>query len=175
MGKVNIGLRGWRFDEDVVFDSDGRIRPIGNMDEDTRARILRLTERVTDPCDACWLIHGEEHVEECTPAAVIYGEPRGEVVLCDDHERDFVFWFRNVADEDLIGEPELGDAFHQWFMDGGRAPESFPPLEHVDEDPDGVPEAPDPFEEMPGLEEELQQLDDEELEALDVNLDDLDI
>jgi len=175
MSKVNIGLRGWRFDEDVVFDGDGRIRPLGAMDADARDRVLRLTERVGDPCDACWLHHGEDNVEQCNAATVIYGEPRGEVVLCDDHERDFVYWFRNEADEDLIGHPELGDAFHQWFIDGGRAPDSFPPLEHVADAPDDVPAADDVFEEMPGLEDELREMDDEELDALDVNLDDLDV
>ena len=175
MGKVNIGLRGWRFDEDAVFDDEGKIRPLGTMDPDARDRVLRLAERVNDSCDACWIVHGEENAEEHSPAEVIYGEPRGEVVLCSDHERDFVYWFRREADDDLIGHPELGDAFHEWFMDGGRAPEEFPPLEHVDESPEEVPEAKDPFEEMPGLEAELAELDDEELEALDVDLDDLDV
>lgn len=175
MGKVNIGLRGWRFDEDTVFDDSGRIRPIGSMDADARDRVLRLAERVDDPCDACWIVHGEENVEQSNPAEVIYGEPQGEVVLCSDHERDFVYWFRNEADEELIGHPELGDAFHEWFMDGGRAPEVFPPLEHVDESPDDVPTARERFEEMPGLEEELSQMDAEDLEALDVDLNDLDI
>ena len=175
MSKVNIGLRGWRFDEDAVFDDEGKIRPIGTMDPDARDRILRLVERIDDPCDACWLEAGPDNVEACDPAEVIYGEPRGEVVLCGDHERDFVYWFRNEVDDDLVGHPELGDAFHEWFADGGRAPDSFPPLEHVDEAPDEVPEAKDPFEEMPGLEEELQSLDEEELDALDVDLGDLDV
>jgi|AntDeeMetagen192_2_1112575.scaffolds.fasta_scaffold05877_2 hypothetical protein len=175
MGKVNIGLRGWRFDEDVVFDDEGRVRPLGVMDPDARDRILRLTERVGDPCDACWLIHGEENAEECNPAEVIYGEPQGEVVLCSDHERDFVYWFRNEADEDLVGHPELGDAFHEWFVDGGRAPGTFPPLDHVDESPDEVPDAGNLHDELPGLEQELREMDDEDLDALDVDLDDLDV
>jgi hypothetical protein len=175
MGKVSIGLRGWRFDEDVVFDDEGRIRPLGAMDPDARDRILRLTERVGDPCDACWLAEGYDNPEAANPATVIYGEPRAEVVLCDDHERDFVYWFRNVADEELIGHPELSDAFHEWYEAGNRAPQSFPPLEHVEESPDSVPSAEAMFDEMPGLEAELRQMDDEDLAALDVNLDDLDI
>ncbi|WP_225333917.1 hypothetical protein [Halomicrobium urmianum] len=175
MGKVSIGLRGWRFDEEEVFDDDGRIRPLGTMSEDTKRRVLRLTERITDPCDACWLIHGEANVAQCRPAEVIYGEPRGEVVLCREHEPDFVYWFREVADDDLIGTPDLGDAFHEWFLDGGRAPEGYGGVEHVDRDPEDVPEAPDPSEAMPGLEEELERVDDEDLDALDVDLDDLDV
>jgi len=175
MAKVNIGLRGWRFDEDEVFDDNGRIRPLGAMDEDTRARVLRLTERLTDPCDACWLAYGDDRIEECAPAEVIYGEPRGEVILCADHETDFVYWFREVADEDVIGTVQLQDAFHEWFFDGGRAPEGYAGVEHVDNDPDAVPESPDPTEELPGLEEELEQIDDDDLDALDVDLDELDL
>jgi len=175
MAKVNIGLRGWRFDEDEVFDDEGRIRPLGTMDEDTRARVLRLTERLTDPCDACWLAYGDDRIEECEPAEVIYGEPRGEVILCRDHETDFVYWFREVADEGVIGTVQVQDAFHEWFFDGGRAPEGYAGVEHVDSDPEGIPEAPDPTEELPGLEEELERVDDEELDALNVDLDDLDL
>lgn len=175
MAKVNIGLRGWRFEEDEVFGDDGKIKPLGTMDEDTRARVLRLTERLTDPCDACWLEYGREDPAKCKQAAVIYGEPRGEVILCQEHEADFVYWFRTVADEDVIGTAELQDAFHGWFADGGRAPDGYDGLEHVDSDPDAVPEAPDPYEEMPGLEDELEAIDDEELDALDVDLDDLDV
>jgi len=175
MGKVNIGLRGWRFDEDEVLDDDGHVRPIGTMDRDTKARILRLTERVTDPCDACWLEHGDENLEACDPAAAIYGEPGGEVVLCPAHEGDFVYWFRERADEDLIGTTELGDAFHEWFLEGGRAPEDYPGVEHVEEAPDEVPEAPDPYEERPGLESEIEDLDEEDLDALEMDLDDLDV
>ena len=36
MGKISIGLRGWRFEEDEVFDAEGNVRPFGEMDEDTR-------------------------------------------------------------------------------------------------------------------------------------------
>lgn len=175
MAKVNIGLRGWRFEEDEVFDEDGQIRPLGTMGEDTRARVLRLTERLTDPCDACWLAYGDDKIEECNPAEVIYGEPRGEVLLCNEHEADFVYWFRSIADEDVIGTVQLQDAFHEWFFAGGRAPDGYGSVEHVDSDPDDIPESPDPYEELPGLEAELEEMDDEELDALDVELDNLDI
>jgi hypothetical protein len=175
MAKVNIGLRGWRFEEDEVFDEEGRIRPLGAMEEETRLRVLRLAERITDPCDACWLEHGDESIQQCSPAEVIYGEPRGEVVLCSDHEADFVYWFRGIADEDLIGTLELSDEFHEWFLDGGRAPEDYVGVEHVDDDPDGVPDSRDPYDELPGLEEEIDAMDDEELDALDVDLSDLNV
>ncbi|MFB6174112.1 MAG: hypothetical protein ABEI39_05655 [Halobacteriales archaeon] len=172
MGKVSIGLRGWRFDEDAVFDSNGEIRPLANMDEDTRERILRLSAMMGEPCDACYLIHGEENIRRCNPAQAIYGEPLGEVLLCDDHEADFVYWFQEAGGTEFAGQRELQDAFHQWFVDGGRSPEGFE-LEHVEEDPDDVPEAPDPGEELPGLEEEIEQMDDDELDALDLDLRDL--
>ncbi|MFB6307817.1 MAG: hypothetical protein ABEH35_00665 [Haloarculaceae archaeon] len=175
MGKVNIGLRGWRFDEDEVFDDEGQIKPLATMSEDTRHRILRLTERIGDPCDACWLVHGDEDITQCNAAAVIYGEPRGEVVLCRDHEADFVYWFREAGGEQYRGDPDLQEAFHEWFLDGGRAPEGYGSLEHVDEDPEDVPDTPDPYEELPGLEEELEEMDDETLDAMDVDLDDLDV
>ncbi|PSP50592.1 hypothetical protein BRC67_09235, partial [Halobacteriales archaeon QH_3_68_24] len=75
----------------------------------------------------------------------------------------------------VAGETELGDRFHEWFADGGRAPEEFGGVEHVEENPDDVPEAPDPQSELPGIEEEIAAMDDEELARLDVDLSDLDI
>jgi len=173
MGKVSIGLRGWRFDEEAVFADDGTIRPLANMDAETRERIVRLSAMMGEPCDCCYLIHGEEEVRRCNPAQAIYGEALGEVLLCDDHEAEFVYWFQEEGGKRHAGERELKDRFHQWFVDGGRAPEGFE-LEHVEEDPDGVPEAPDPEEELPGLEEEIEGMDEEELDALEMDLTDLD-
>ncbi|MFB6074011.1 MAG: hypothetical protein ABEJ89_03265 [Haloarculaceae archaeon] len=175
MGKVNIGLRGWRFEEEDVFTEDGRVRPLDNMPAETRARIARLAERLQDPCDACWLLHGPEEADACNAGAAIYGEPMGEVVLCPEHERDFVYWYQEAGGSAYRGEAEMADRFHEWFLEGNRAPEWFEGIEHVDEDPDAVPEAPDPHEELPGIEEELAAYPDEELEALDVDLDDLDV
>ena len=172
MGKVSIGLRGWRFDEDAVFDADGKIRPLANMDADSRERIVRLSAMMGEPCDACYLIHGEENIRQCNPAQAIYGEALGEVLLCDDHEADFVYWFQEEDGKEFAGQRELQDAFHQWFVDGGRSPDDYE-LEHVEEDPDSVPEAPDPEDELPGLEEEIEQMNDEELDALDLDLSDL--
>ena len=42
MGKVSIALRGWRFDEAAVFTNDGELRPLDEMDQDTRERIVSV-------------------------------------------------------------------------------------------------------------------------------------
>jgi len=175
MGKVSIGLRGWRFDEDAVFADDGTVRPLDNMPEDTRERILRLSGLMDEPCDACYLRYGEGEIEQCRPAQVIYGEPMGEALLCSVHEADFVYWFREDGGHGHAGETELRDRFHEWFADGGRAPEDYAGVEHVEADPDDVPDAPDPERELPGLQEEIEAMDDDELDALDVDLGDLDL
>jgi hypothetical protein len=174
MGKVSIALRGWRFDEDEVFDEDGEMRSVYDMPEETRERLVRLTVVAGNPCDACWLIHGDENLQQCNVARVVYGEPLAEVVLCDAHEADFLYWFREAGGSELRGTDEFQDAFHEWFADGGRAPEGYGGVEHVDTDPDAVPQ-PDPDVEMPTLEEEISKLDDEELDALDADYSDLDI
>ena len=166
MGKVSIGLRGWRFDEAEVFTPDGDLRPIDELPRDTRHRLLRLTALAGSPCDACWLIHGDENLEACNPAEVVYGEPLGEVVLCAEHERDFLFWFREAGGDAYRGDRDLQDAFHEWFADGGRAPERYDGIEHVDTDPAHVPE---PEVEMPPPED----FDLPEDEAVEIDLRDL--
>jgi hypothetical protein len=174
MGKVSIGLRGWRFDEAEVFTEEGELRPIDELPEDTRERLVRLTVIQGSPCDACWLIHGDENIDQCTVASVVYGEPLHEVVLCTEHERDLIYWYQEAGGSQYRGKPEFQDAFHEWFDDGNRAPDWFEGVEHVETDPDGVPR-PEPDTEMPSLDEEIAELDDEELDALDVDLDDLDV
>lgn len=144
MGKVSIGLRGWRFDEDEVFTEDGALRPIDEIPKDPRTRLLRLQALVGSPCDACWLIHGDENLPECNVAAVVYGEPLAEVVLCSDHEADFLYWFSEAGGSEYKGEDALQDEFHEWFLDGGRAPEGYGGVEHVETDPEDVPEPPEP-------------------------------
>ena len=143
MGKVSIALRGWRFEEEEVFAPDGRLRPLEEMPDDAAERLLRLPDLVGSPCDACWLVHGDEALEQCQVAQVVYGEPLAEVVLCDDHEDDFVYWYREAGGSAHRGEPELQDAFHEWFADGGRAPEGYEGVEHVDTDPQALPDLPD--------------------------------
>jgi len=174
MGKVNIGLRGWRFDEDVLND-EGSVRPLATMDPADRQRLLVLADRVVDPCDACWLEYGQEKVESCNVAEVIYGEPGGEVILCSVHEPDFIYWFREAGGSEYAGDVELQEAFHEWYLEGNRAPEGYEGVEHVDEDPTALPDAPDRSDAVPGLEAEIENMDDADLEAIDVNLDNLDI
>lgn len=175
MGKINVGLRGWRFDEDEVLGEDGRVRPIGTMDSDTRHRIVRLAQRVGDPCDCCWLNNGPENPELCRQGAAIYGEPGAEVLVCAEHESDFRYWFREAGGSEHAGDVGMAEEFHAWYLDGGRAPEDYGGIEHVDEDQDSLPEPPDISEGMPGLEEELEELDEEDLDELDVDLSDLDL
>ena len=147
MGKVSIGLRGWRFDEDEVFTEDGEYRPMDEIPEDPRTRLLRLQALVGSPCDACWLIHGDENLRECNVAAVVYGEPLAEVVVCSDHEADFLYWFSEAGGSEYKGEDALQDEFHEWFLDGGRAPEGYGGVEHVETDPENVPQPPEPDQE----------------------------
>ena len=139
MGKVSIGLRGWRFDEEAVFTPDGELRPMDEMPQETRDRVTRLTALVGSPCDACWLIHGDEDLAACDQAEVVYGEPLAEVLLCREHETDFLYWFTEEGGEALRGSPELQDEFHAWFAVGGRAPAGYTGIEHVDTDPEAVP------------------------------------
>ena len=144
MGKVSIGLRGWRFDESEVFDDDGAYLPIDEMPPDVRKRIVRLSALVTKPCDACWLVHGDEEIARANVAAVVYGEPLSEVLLCAEHENDFLYWYREDGGSRYRGEDELQDAFYEWFDDGSRAPDDYAGVEHVDTDPDDLPDPPIP-------------------------------
>ncbi|MFB6080788.1 MAG: hypothetical protein ABEJ81_07310 [Haloferacaceae archaeon] len=153
MPKISVGLRGWRFDEAAIFTPDGEFRPFEEMDDDDRERLLRLAVLVDRPCGACYLIHGEADKEHCRQATVVYGEPGDEVVLCDDHEDDFVYWFREAGGDAYRGDPDLRDAFHGWFDDGGRAPEGYPGIEHVETAADDLPEPPDAEELQRRLEE----------------------
>ncbi|WP_435078160.1 hypothetical protein [Halococcus sp. AFM35] len=164
MGKVNIALRGWRFDESAVFTDDGDIKPIDEMDQQTRERVVRLRQLIDSPCHACWLIHGDSHLDACNDAAAVYGEPLSEVVLCEEHEPDFLYWFREQGGTDYRGEAELQDAFHEWFADGGRAPDDYETVEHVDTDQAAVPSV-----SGTGSAAEAEQ------EAQSVDLDNLDI
>jgi hypothetical protein len=147
MSKVSIGLRGWRFDEDEVFDEEGNYRPYEEMAEDVRERVIRLPALMEMPCDGCYLTHGEDGDEDdYQPPASVYGEPEAEVLLCDDHEPDFYYWFLEDGGEQYKGEAELQDAFHEWFAAGNRAPDWYDGPEHVQENPADLPspDVPDP-------------------------------
>jgi hypothetical protein len=163
MGKVSIGLRGWRFDEDAVFTEDGDYRPMDEIPADQRERLVRLQALVASPCDGCWLIHGDENIHECNESGVVYGEPLGEVVLCADHEPDFLYWFAEEGGSRYKGQQELQDEFHEWFLDGGRAPEGYGGVEHVETDPEDVPEPPE--SDMENLNVEVPE---EERERIDL-------
>ena len=139
MGKVSIGLYGWRFDESELFTDDDEWRPLESMSEDTRTRLLRLQTVIGKPCDACYLIHGEAEKRRCREAAVVYGEPMDEVVLCRDHERDFLFWFRERGGRPLARQETFGDALHEWLDDCGRAPGGDERIEHGGGSPRGLP------------------------------------
>jgi len=183
MAKVSIGLRGWRFEESEVFTEDGEFKPLDEIPEDPRERLVRLTYLVEQPCDACYLIHGEEEVERCAQAAIVYGEPGDELLLCNDHEADFLYWYREEGGKAHRGDPAFRDRFHEWFAAGGRAPERYEGLDHVETDPDGLPDPPDPQEIHRRLNEGFegrrinlrkqgaeQSADDEELDLDDVDL-----
>jgi hypothetical protein len=154
MSKVSIGLRGWRFEESAIFDENGEFKPLDEMAEDDADRLLRLHSLLGEPCDACYLVHGEGDIKRCNEATIVYGEPMDEVLLCADHEADFLYWFREDGGQKHRGDPEFNDAFHEWFADGGRAPEGYGGLDHVDDDPDTLP---DP----PGAEEVERRLNEE--------------
>lgn len=148
MGKVSIALQGWRFDEEELFDDDGEFRPLAELDADTRKRLVRLTALREEPCDACWLIHGDEEIHKCNVARYVYGEPLAEVLLCEDHIHDFYYWYQEAGGVDHRGTDRFQDAFHEWFAAGNRAPPAFGEVEHTSTAPDAVPD-PDPPE--PGV------------------------
>lgn len=170
MAKVSIALRGWRFDEEDVFDEDGEIRPMEEMSEETRKRLIRLRVVAGEPCDCCWLLN--EKKADCNVARIVYGEPLGEVLLCPDHEADFLYWFREDGGSREKGHEHFADTFHEWFAAGNRAPEGYGGLEHVDTEPDEIP-APDMGEDVPELEEAIEEMDDEALDDLGMDYSDL--
>jgi hypothetical protein len=170
MGKVSIALRGWRFDEEAVFDEDDHIRPLEEVDEATRERLIRLRVVAGEPCDACYLLH--EAKADCNVARIVYGEPLGEVLLCPDHEADFLYWFREEDGSDHKGQSHFADVFHEWFAAGNRAPDGYGGLDHVDTEPDRIP-APDLGEDVPELEAALADIDEEALDDLGMDYSEL--
>lgn len=148
MEKVSIGLRGWRFDEEAVFTDDGEFRPLDDIDDDVLQRLVRLSVLVGSPCDACWLVHGDDNIESCNVVEAVYGEPMSEVVVCREHERDLIYWYQHEGGDEYRGEEAFQDAFYEWFEAGNRAPDSFAGLEHVDTDPGELPDPPEPDQEL---------------------------
>jgi hypothetical protein len=156
MAKVSVGLRGWRFDEEEVFTDEGEWAPLDEMSDDTRNRLLRLGLLMDQPCDACYLEHGEEEKQRANPADIVYGEPGDEVLLCSAHEPDFLYWFREAGGSEFAGEERFRDEFHEWFAAGNRAPEGYGPDEHVEEAPDEMPNLPGPEEAQRRLEQSTE-------------------
>ncbi len=173
MTKFSIGMLGWRFDEADVLDDDGEFLPLDEMPKDDRERIIRLNTILNAPCNACWLIHGDENLEECNTSRYVYGEPMSEILLCEEHEPDFVYWFREDGGTEHMGEPTAEDAFYEWFLEGGRAPDGYAGMEYVDTDPDDLPMPPEPepeqLEELGGGEDDQPGLTDEELVDSDID------
>ncbi|MDB9232820.1 hypothetical protein [Halorubrum ezzemoulense] len=156
MAKVSIGLRGWRFEEDEIFTDDEELKPLDEIPEDPRERLVRLVTLVEEPCDVCYLEHGDEEINRCRQAEIVYGEPEGEVLLCAEHEPDLLYWFREAGGSEYKGSVEFADRFHEWVAAGNEAPEGYGSVEHVDEDPDGLPDLPDQQEVQERLEEDFQ-------------------
>ena len=153
MAKVSVGLRGWRFEESEIFSEEGEFKPLDEIPEDARERLVRLVTLVEEPCDACYLVHGDEEIQQCRQAAIVYGEPGEEVLLCPQHEPDFLYWFREAGGRELAGDDIFADAFHEWFVNDGRAPEGYAGIDHVETDPDDLPSPPDAAEIQRRLEE----------------------
>jgi hypothetical protein len=143
MAKVSVGLRGWRFDEEEIFTDDEELKPLDEIPEEPRERLVRLVSLVEEPCDVCYLEHGEAEVHRCNQAEIVYGEPKGEVLLCPEHEPNLIYWFREEGGSEHAGSREFGDRFHEWVAAGNEAPEGYGSVEHVEEDPDGLPDLPD--------------------------------
>ncbi len=154
MAKVSVGLRGWRFDEEEIFTEEGELKPLDEIPEDPRERLVRLTRLVEEPCDVCYLEYGEAEIHRCNQARIVYGEPRGEVLLCPGHDPSFVYWFHEAGGSEHKGTRALAEHFHEWAAAGNEAPEGYGAVEHVDEDPDGLPDPPDEREIQERLAEE---------------------
>jgi hypothetical protein len=180
MGKVSVGLRGWRFDEAEVFDADGNWLPLGEMSEDDRQRLVRLRILLDMPCSACYLEHGENAEDDYNHPTCVYGEPLHEVLLCDEHEPDFYFWYLEDGGEQHRGTEAFQDEFQEWFAAGNRAPEWYDGPDHVDTDPESLPEPeaeePDPEAFIPEGAEDVrvdlrEGMDPEGIDAEDLDLD----
>ena len=139
MTKVSIGFRGWRFDESEVFDEDGSYRPLPEMDEDTRERIERIPTLSGQPCDVCYLEEEAGERDSRNEPTAVYGEPGAEVLVCDEHEATFYYWFLEAGGDAHEGTPDLQDEFHEWAAAGNREPEQYDGPDHVETDPENIP------------------------------------
>jgi len=143
MAKVSVGLRGWRFDEEEIFTDDEELKPLDEIPEEPRERLVRLVSLVEEPCDVCYLEHGEAEVHRCNQAEIVYGEPKGEVLLCPEHEPNLIYWFRGGGRQRARRRPRVRRPLPRVGRRGQRGPGWVRPVEHVEEDPDGLPDLPD--------------------------------
>ena len=150
MAKISVGMRGWRFEEEHILDEDGEFLPLEEMPTAERERLIRLGYIYNSPCNVCWLKHGNENVEACNVARYVYGEVFSEVLLCEEHEPVFVYWFREEGGTEYTESDDFADRFYEWYLDGGRAPEEYEGMEYVSTDPDDLPEPPEPDPEEHG-------------------------
>ena len=184
MAKVSVGLRGWRFDEEEIFTDDGQLKPLDEIPEGPRERLFRLVGLVEEPCDVCYLDYGESEVHRCNQAEVVYGEPEGEVLLCPEHEPELIYWYREAGGSEHAGSVAFGDRFHKWVAAGNEVPEDYGSVEHVEEDPDGLPDLPEQQEIQERVERNFEgeridirelagQSDDEKADADELSEDDI--
>lgn len=120
-------MRGWRFDPEVVFTEDGDVKPLEEVPEPDRLRLVRLTEIIGNACHVCMLRNPEEGWDAWRKADAVYGEPTHEVLVCDEHEPVFYYWFWEEGGEMYKGEDELQREFHDWVEEGGGAPKDYEP------------------------------------------------
>jgi hypothetical protein len=139
MGKVSVGLYGWCFNESDIFNESGHFIPLSEMPLDTSRRMSRLTSIIGSPCDICWSIHGDKDLSLCEVARVVYGEPFEEVLLCFNHEKDFIYWFREEMGFEQSEKPEFKNMFYDWFSNSNGAPDSYTGIEHVSTDQSSLP------------------------------------
>lgn len=176
MSKVSIALRGWRFDEDAVFETDGgELKALEEMPEDVRHRVIRLAQIGGDACDACWLLHGEADIDRANAGDIVYGEPMAEVLLCADHEADFLYWFREAGGRAYAGDAAFPDEFHEWFAAGNRAPDDYAGLDHVESDPTAFDVHGAAACGLDAVSDELAETEQVGAAAMDVDLDALDL
>ncbi len=91
-----------------------------------------------------------------------------EVVLCEAHEPDFLYWYREAGGDQYRGSEDLQDAFFTWFEDGGRAPTEYGGLEHVETAPEDLPE---PEIDQAAATVDLAESEERRIDLRDIDLD----
>ncbi len=97
--------------------SDGRVRPLRPGAGNSPA-VRVLAERVSTPVTPAGLFTATKTSNSAT-SRIVYGEPMGEVLVCSDHEADFLYWFREEGGEPTAAKRRSAE-FHEWFQGGNR-------------------------------------------------------